>query len=303
MKTKHCAVLSLFFTFLFLSCNKKYNYIRNYYPNMYIGIIEYEKNNYLKAYNHFNLAFANCPARNTKTFYEIDMMAKTSAIIGKDKTCYTMIKKQLNNGFTISKYTSDSIYNLFFAKKIGKKLIMKSDKITNEYFKSIDTSLYNTLVAMSCNDQKNRGNIDQLELDIANESLLIKIFEQNKFPKESLSRYKNNSFVDIHTILLHTRDSIRINYFLPKIKGLVIDGKCDPYIYASLYDQYYLYNNLYQIYGTYKNRDRTMSNHISIDSININRLNIGLPTLEQNEEIHNLKIINYPDSYGKFYKN
>ena len=302
MRDQYKYIACLFILWFFTSCNRKCDYILNYYPPVYKGLIEYEKGNPEKAYFFLKKSFKACPARNTRTLNEIDIMAFTSARLNHNKTCYKMLKKQLNNGFTLSKYTNDSIFNSFFSTKLGLKLIQRSDKIVSAYSSTIDTSIYNNILEMSCADQKYRGSVEQKSLDSINEKKLIEIFETNKYPKESLLRYKSNSFVDIHTILLHTKDSIRLNYFLPKIKEFIIEGRCDPYVYATLYDQYYLYNGLPQIYGTYKNRDRTLSKHIAIDEMNKNRLSIGLPTLEDELILHELKILNYPDTYGKFYK-
>lgn len=301
MKMQYKYLLCLFIFWFFTSCNRKSNYILNYYPNVYIGLIEYEKGNNEKAYYFLKKSFKACPAKNTRTLNEIDIMAFTSARLNKNKTCYKMLEKQLKNGFTLSKYTNDSIFNSFFSTKLGLKLIHRSDEFKKSYLSSIDTSLYNCILEMLCVDQKYRGSEDQKPLDSINEKKLIEIFESNKYPKESLLRYKSNSFVDIHTILLHTKDSIRINYFLPNIKKFIIQGRCDPYVYATLYDQYYLYNGLPQIYGTYKKSDRTLSKHINIDEMNKNRLSIGLPTFEDEKVLNELKIINYPDTYGKFF--
>ncbi len=302
MIKKYNYIIYILILIFFVSCGRKCDYITDYYPYVYKGLIEYERKNDEKAYFFLNKAFKACPAKNTKSIYEMEIMAKVSAKLGYNEVCYDMLVKQLGNGFKLSKYTNDSTYSKFFSKKLGLKLLDKSNEIMSDYLSSIDTALYFQLLEMNRIDQQNRGTEDQKPLDSINEMKLIDIFESNRYPKESLLRYKPNGFVNIHTILLHTRDSMRINYFLPKIKELVREGRCDPYVYATLYDQYYLYNGMPQIYGTYKNRNHELSEHIELDEINENRLAIGLPTLEDEQIIHELKIINYPDTYGRLYK-
>lgn len=282
-------------------CKNTCNYIEDYYPSMYLGIIEYEKSNYKNAFKHLSKSFSSCSPRNTKTYYEIDVMAAICAKLGKNKCCQEMISIQLGNGFTLSKYQADSIYSTFFTSPLGIKLINQSDEIMKEYNLQIDTMVHRMLTEMLRDDQRARGSDEQFRLDSINEVKLRWIFDKNRFPKESLFRYKPFEYVDIHTMLLHTSDSIRINYFLPQIKKMIKNGSCDPKVYATLYDQYYLYNGMPQIYGTYKNSDREISEHIDIEQLEKNRISIGLPSLKSDAILHELKIINYPDTYGKFF--
>ncbi len=60
---------------------------------------------------------------------------------------------------------------------------------------------------------------------------------------------------DIELFLLHTKDSIRLNYFIPKIKEFTVNGTAPPRVLDIMIDQYYSYNDKPQIYGTYKRQD------------------------------------------------
>ena len=100
--------------------------------------------------------------------------------------------------------------------------------------------------------------------------------------------------VDIGLLLVHTDDSIRMNYFVPKLKGFVENGYSHPRILGNIIDQYYLYNNEPQIYGTYKTRDGVYSDMIpDLKKVDSNRLSIGLPPLRLKEKKDSLIRVMY----------
>lgn len=89
-------------------------------------------------------------------------------------------------------------------------------------------------------------------IDFINEKELIYIFENIGYPNEKTHDY-DNKLTNISGILLHTSDSIRLNYFVPKLKRFIKNGECHPHILAKIIDQYFLYNGENQIYNTYLN--------------------------------------------------
>lgn len=288
--------------FQLLSCSdNNSDYINNYYPHMHKGIIAFEKGSIDSAFFYLDKAFSKCSPRNTIPHYEIDVMAKVTAKLEKHNICSEMIKKQLKNGFTITKYSGDTLYSEFFNSEVGIKLLENADDFQKSYQSNVDSTLFNKLKLMLSEDQKNRGSEEQQVFDKRNEKRLIELFEKGIYPDESIRRLCNPYEADIHTVLLHTDDSIRINYFLPKLLQFVKMGKCDPKVYANVYDQYFLYNGDPQIYGTYRDTDKNLSNHIDMEKLNSNRLSIGLMTLDQKQILHELKIKNYPSTYGRFY--
>lgn len=302
---------SILLCVLFISCSNvkiKKNYMLDYYPYLYEAEIAFEQKEYEKSYLIYKKLFKNFKPKNTTTFYEIDKMARVSVILNKYNDCYKYIKIQIKQeGFKITKYKNDSLFNNFFLSKRGKKLFKNSENLRMLYLKKIDTSFVNKLVKMSENDQKYRNNKEvnweiQKEIDSINKYLIKEILDTNGYPAEHLNRYITSGWINFDVILLHTDDEFRFNYVMPKILDEINNGKCSPKIYAQLYDQHCIYNNKKQIFGTFfKNRD-TLAKHISFDSINQNRLKIGLPTLEQKKIIHDLKLVNYPDTYGKIFK-
>src|SRR5690606_31646487 len=98
-------------------------------------------------------------------------------------------------------------------------------------------------------------------IDSINENLLIYIFEKYGYPDESLVgnmefsiKMEDNPFsMVLSHVLLHTRDSIRQAYFLPKMLEFVKQGKTPPLFYARMADQLEVYHQRSQIYGTYTN--------------------------------------------------
>lgn len=306
--------ISLFILIAFLnSCRKERqdcSFITDYHPLVIRAEIEYEKKNYKKAYKLLKKAFTSCEPRNTVTYYEIDKMAKITAHLGLVEESLDMIKRQIKQeGFTINRYKSDTLFDKILQSKKGIELIKEADLLRNEYLKGIDTSLVSKLIKMSACDQqyrKNRNYYDenqkqQNKLDSINELQLIEIFESYGFPGEHLKRYAYPEMIRIEAILLHTEDSIREKYFLPKLEEFLKSGKCDPRTYAVVYDQLLIYDGLPQKYGTYNKSDGSLTSSVPLDEVNKNRISIGLPSLGDKKTIHELKIVNYPNSYGKFH--
>ncbi|HMQ07170.1 MAG TPA: hypothetical protein PKC30_07710 [Saprospiraceae bacterium] len=79
MKEKYNCIVLLMIICLITGCEKNCDYSLEYYSHVYKGLIEYEIRNYEDAYFFLNKAFKACPAKNTRTLYEIDIMAIVSA--------------------------------------------------------------------------------------------------------------------------------------------------------------------------------------------------------------------------------
>lgn len=153
-----------------------------------------------------------------------------------------------------------------------------------QYLDKIDTVLRKKIVNLKVLDQKARRTtsekmriklIDSIDLEV--EKFLKDIFSRNIFPNEHVignHTIDKNTAIDINTLLLHTRDSIRLNYFIPRINSFVEEGKCLPLIYCQMIDQYQLYHGKEQIYGTY--------NFLQLNpkEYNLKRKKVGLPSIE-----------------------
>ena len=99
----------------------------------------------------------------------------------------------------------------------------------------------------------------------------MEIFHTHGFPNHKIiGGYDiDNSNADITVILLHTKDTVRKEYFMPKVLEYIKKGEASPELYANLYDQFLLYNGQEQYYGSYENKVE-----ISINELNKRRKEI-----------------------------
>ncbi|MCJ7934790.1 MAG: hypothetical protein MUW56_14465 [Chryseobacterium sp.] len=190
-------------------------------------------------------------------------------------------------GYPYNRSRNDSIMGLIFKEnEIDENLVALEN---NKLLKKINTGLRDTLADIYKKDQYYRMNIsDPVKMDSidqVNEKILVRIFKKYGVPDEKLigtfymnsgdSSYANSFYIP----LLHTKDSIRLHYFIPILKKAVAEGKFSPTSYANMIDQYYLYGNKKQMYGSYLNRDYTIApvqNEKQLDSL---RKSIGLPSV------------------------
>lgn len=283
---KKAIVLIIIISTFIISCKSNYTKIGNKNANY----IPY----YLKVYEADSLFIV----KKYKDSYKIlDSLQKSNGLINiknyneyltylKDKIILdSKIKdieflKIFSYGIPIEYVTNDSILSIHFNKKSNqyqKQYIEKRE----EFLSKINYKLREEIVKMKFNDQLYRKNSGyqknkhlQDSIDLTNQKKLILIFDKYGFPNEKkIGDYDiDDSDVSIIGILLHTKDSIRKNIFLPKILDFVKKGEADPLVYASLIDQLMLYNGQEQIYGSYENST-------SGSKVNEKRRQIGLPVL------------------------
>lgn len=90
-----------FFTLILIICltscseNKKSdcNYIKDYYQVVYKADLEFETENYEKAFKLYQDAFNSCKAKNTIGYDELGKFTESSAIIEKFDITYKYAKK------------------------------------------------------------------------------------------------------------------------------------------------------------------------------------------------------------------
>lgn len=282
--------------FIFTSCKTLQksgcNYITDYYPIIYKADLEFITQNYEKAFELYQDAFKSCPPPKELTYGEIGNFAETCAILGKNDLAVEYMKKDIQRGMEIKWMQQNENFNKFFASKQGKKLISDYDHLRQTALSSFNLELREELKKMIIEDQKYRPgnyreNVDKQEaIDDYNTKRIIEIFNDFGFPNETVTGNYSIDQLDvrINGMLLHTSDSIRINYFVPKITEFVINGTCRPETLASIIDQYHLYKGRPQIYGTYgigKKYDNMLSDRKIVDS---NRISVGLQPLESKEK-------------------
>jgi len=287
----------LFFILFSFSCKqtKNYKYSVDYYLDIYKADSLFEIKKYNESYNILKKLFKKNKPINLPPYYEYINYVKSGFLAKKfnSEELKKNVKKLIRTyGYDSISFKNDSILNLAF----------KNSKINNykeyraEYLSSLDFNLRYKLHELIELDQKYRINyfendrfIKRKKIDDNNELFLKYLFGRNIYPNEHIL---GNHTVDgtrvprTNILLLHTSDSIRLNYFLPKIKIFIREGKCTPSIYGNMMDQLYLYNNKEQIYGTYDVIKIKKEDYVKFNKM---RKIIGLPSIEY--ELWKRKII------------
>lgn len=283
--------------FLFLvgcSTEKKTdcNYITDYYQIIYKADLEYLTENYEKAFDLYQDAFKSCIAKNTITYNEIGNFTETAVILKKYELAYEYAKKQIQNGVELSRFQNNDNFSEFLKSEFGQKLVSEYNGLRKEFENNADFELRDELVLMKSADQMYRGNnyqenkSKQDSIDNLHEKRLIEIFESIGYPTDKIAGPRTMDYpVDVGLLLLHTKDSIRMNYFVPKVKEFVKNGTAPPRTVGTMVDQFYLYNGEPQIYGTYGAQGGGYANMIdNLKKVDSNRISIGLPPLELKEK-------------------
>jgi len=266
---------------LFFSCSSnietskkvpKLNYIP-YYLKVYEADSLFLANNYKESFKKLDSLFKKFKRINV---LEEQQLYIKSAYLSNQKIDYKKQFKFLieNNSFN-KNYFGTNLISILDEYVTPKEYLKWKKKFNDKIIVGLDS----LLIEMNIKDQKYRGEkyssyafqYKRDSIDEINEEKLINIFNTYGFPN---STNHNKSFKTIvGGILLHTSDSIRMNYFAPKVLEFVKEGACDPMEYATLIDQYYLYNGEKQIYNSYLN------DPIKYDTIKTKllRQEIGLP--------------------------
>lgn len=290
-----------------ISCSKKEvqecNYIENYYQTIYEAEYQYQLQNFEKAFDLYTIAFAKCSPINTLVYNEIGKFTEVAAILGHNNMALDFIEMELRGGYELKWLIQDETYNLLFETKRGKDIIENYQAIRESYLKTVNLDLREEIQEMNRLDQLYRVNnngIKQDSIDQINTARLIAIFDEYGYPNSKILGHFSidRTNVDIGTILLHTSDSIRMNYFVPKLLEFVKSGDCPPIRVGQLIDQFHIYNGEPQTHGTYHGRNSRYAKMIDDrNQVNINRIEIGLPPLELDEKIDSLKRLRFPERY------
>ena len=292
--------ISIFLVIILSSCAKEQklecNYITDYYQKIYKADIEYRTENYEKAFELYEDAFNSCEPIETSTYNEIGNFAETCAILGEYDLAIEFIKKNIERGYEIKWLQQNENFDKVFASEEGGKLVSDYDTLKVEGLSNLNLSLREEIRKMKIEDQKYRNagntlykeNVDKQEsIDDYNTNRIIEIFDEFGYPNETVigSYSVDQTPIGISAMLLHTSDSIRMNYFVPKLNEFIKNGTCSPNVLGSIIDQYYLYNGEPQINGTYTKQDGSYSHMISdLEQVDNNRISIGLPPLKLQEK-------------------
>lgn len=264
------------------------NYITDYYQTVYQADIAFESKDYETAFTLFQDAFRICEAKNTMNYNEIGKFTQNAAILEKYGITYEYAKKQILRGVPLDRFQNNDNFSKFLDSKFGQKLVLEYNELRKEFETNANFKLRDELIAMRTADQvyrsgNNREHIaKQDSIDKLHEQRLITIFETIGYPTDKMvGPHSINNPVDVGLFLLHTKDSIRVNYFIPKLKDFVKNGTASPFTLGTIIDQYHLYNGKPQIYGTYRASSGSgYANMIDdLKKVDSNRISIGLAPL------------------------
>ncbi|MET1260547.1 hypothetical protein ABV409_14470 [Flagellimonas sp. DF-77] len=300
MKYTLVFVLALFV----IGCSEKVppqcDYVRGYYPLIYQADYQFETKNFEEAFLLYEKAFAHCKPLNTPLYNEISKFSKASAILKKDAVTARFLEERIQHGTELAALERDTVYAAFFETELGAGIKAKYPELREAYEASLDLGLRKEIQKMRDLDQKFRlvpepdeSQIDSI--DTVNEIRIKEIFETIGYPNDQvIGGFKVDRIpTNIDIMLLHTFDSPNREYFLKKVEGFIQNGTCPPMMLGTMIDLYHLKYNRPQVYGTYTKPNGELSNAIDLDSVDKNRLSIGLPTLKQKRQKDSLDAIKY----------
>lgn len=259
---------------------------RNYYKLVSKADSLFFIKKHKESYDILNELFKKTTPINTFRFKEYYVFLMLKHKLGKN-----ISKSEIKDLITVygikkNSLTRDLIINLYYTKYSFTN--NEYDSLRKQYINNLNLDLRKKIGELVKDDQYYRKEYteeDKWDKIRASNALIEKelyaLFEKGIYPN---SRVVGDSFLDdinpdIETLLLHTSDSIRLNYFLPKIKEFVLAGKCNPYIYITMLDQYEIYNEKPQLYGTF-NLSKIPVSKYAYYTDNRNKLDIGLPSVE-----------------------
>jgi hypothetical protein len=275
-------------------CKQKCNYVDDYYPLIYRATLAHESNDHETAVGLYQEAFAICSALNTPTYNELIAYAKSLNSEKQFDQAIGIIQMGLEHGILLRSYeTPEFVY--LFSTSDGKKLKSDYNSIRKVYLGSINLDLRNQIQDMLKLDQQYRilGDTQKSDsVDAIHLKTLFDIIEKHGYPNEDLIGHNSVDFnpTSFKTLLLHTPDSFRVNYLIPKLTEFVKVGTCPPLVLAHITDQYLLFGGKQQIYGTVRSYEERYPMLIEdLDQVNTNRVAIGLPYLEVQEAIDSIR--------------
>lgn len=259
--------------------NKEVNYIP-YYLKVYEADSLFIVKDYERSYEILDNLFKEYKPVKKSIFYEYITYIKLKKLlnIGIDKTDF--IRKIIDFGITMEFVKNDSILNSIY--------ILDTDFYNIEQIKYCD-SLKNVLNLSLRDEILKMKNLDQFyrtsrytdftkqqdSIDYKNQRRLIDMFETIGFPDNKIffGCFLDNQSTDLSSILLHSKDSIRDKYFIPKVFEFIKKGDASPLIFAQLIDQKLLYHGEMQYYYSYPENLK-----IKVSELNTRRKSIGLPS-------------------------
>ena len=195
-------------------------------------------------------------------------------------------------GYKFSYFEHRSVFNPLSEKSKWKKLKKNSDKIHQEYLKTVNFSLRNEIKLITAKDQevRLRGIIDWKEVDSIDrihEDRLKVIIKEFGYPDENIIGNQNLAIgdefpPDIGALIMHIED---IEYWKPIFSDLIRKGKAPANIYGNLVDSLQRQTGMFY-YGIYQNI--TPDRIIDFDKIDERRMAVGLSTWDLQKKMYDI---------------
>lgn len=264
-----------------ISVNNSFTYLSSgYYENVYLADSLFIEGEFKKSYEILKGTFKKQPPINMDIYYEYETYLSSAVELGKSEFLCDELKSLISN-YGYNEYRISNNPNIDKLLDSCPEVKRNIKKLYEEFKSKIKLSLRNELLGMAKNDQKFRQKgkyqdniIEQERIDEINTKRIIEIFEKFGYPNQKLvgDYFVDEKHLIFKGMLLHTNDSIRREYFIPKLLEFIKKGECNPLVYATIVDQLNLYNGNQQLFGTYSNNN--IYNFKKIDST---RKSIGLP--------------------------
>jgi hypothetical protein len=285
-------VLIIIISTFVISCKSNYtrigdknaNYIP-YYLKVYEADSLYIVGNHKRSFEILDGLFKKYEPINMQMYYEVFNYMKLKVILNKKTNRKELKSWIIKYGVSLSRLENDSLLS-YYSTKNSKWLVKNYPKLREKFMTSINLDLREQINIMISQDQYYRNNnyqanIDkQNRIDSINSKKCINIFKQYGYPNDKIigDFSIDKRVINFSTILLHTKDKERIDYFSPKVLEFIKKGQALPKVYANMYDQYLLYNGSEQYFGSYSN-----PTDVPIQELNIRRQNIGMPKYKYDE--------------------
>lgn len=239
---------------------------------------------YQKSFETMDTVFSKLKPLNIEEFAEYNTYLKNKHILEKDIHINEVESLVRNYGVSLEVFKSDSILKLIYNKKNIKEA--RFLELYTEYEKSLNLDLRKKLIEALVEDQETfrKGSEEDLrKVYLKNEKMIIELFENNIYPNSSVigPRFYLDNLINFEALLSHTSESVRKNYFLPKIKKFIKEGKCyNVNTYMMLIDQMTIgKDNEEQKYGTFSIHQLNKKKYAEYNR-NRRKLDIGTTSIQ-----------------------
>ena len=283
---------------------KTCDYIKDYFPLTSTADLYVEMGKYQEAYELYTQAFRACPPVRINHHNDLFNYAKCAMMVEKSDADDIVILA-IEQGVSLEAFQLDEVFHkLRFDQdyQLSEEWIRVKElypKIRETYLYSVDQMLRDSIKKLTRLDQEYRRRsavpdtlrrVLGIERDREIQTSLKDLIAEYGYIDIPLigGADIDGEIVSIATILMHTPDDDRLNYWIPLLTKEVRRGRCSPYVIGALIDQYHVYNGRKQVLGM-------MSDHVAdVQQANLFRSQIGLPAYEVDKKMRSLMRIN-PD--------